>query len=447
MKTQTCQLGRRDAEKRKAPNWPLRITLWTLILAATAYVACLIVWENPGPYAPYVIAAGLVDIVCVGWAFCVGSSVGSFLNVVAWRVPRGMSINGRSHCPYCTTPIESRDNVPVLGWLNLRGRCRACRLPISPRYPIVELAVGLTLALVALAILYRAQHALPFGESAFQRTWPLHLGGWTPREFILLGYYMAAIAGLWSFGLVRIDGNRLPITLVICVSAIIIIPQLIWPDFQSVPWQLEMPHAEPRFVPPSWDRSAHDSQAWVDLPVWIGTSRYDAALSLACGGGLAAVLTSLVTLLGLNTVRQSPSARGQRFDIVIGWALVGMFSGWQTWLAALPWMIVVTLVLAATLSNQQRTGHDRAGYALLAVPIVYAWIILFWPQLMRWDAWPSPLHHRFWLGFWPTLGFVLAASLWRIYLRQDVERTEPEVATEESLVTPGRLEPNPASSK
>jgi leader peptidase (prepilin peptidase)/N-methyltransferase len=73
-----------------------------------------------------------------------GLLVGSFLNVVIWRVPRGASIvHPPSHCPRCGAPILAFDNVPVLAWLALRGRCRCCRGPISARYPVVEALTGL----------------------------------------------------------------------------------------------------------------------------------------------------------------------------------------------------------------------------------------------------------------------------------------------------------------
>jgi leader peptidase (prepilin peptidase)/N-methyltransferase len=78
-----------------------------------------------------------------------GATIGSFLNVVVWRLPRGESLSHPgSRCPKCETPIKPYDNVPVLGWLVLRGRCRACRAAISPRYPLVEAATALLYVLV-----------------------------------------------------------------------------------------------------------------------------------------------------------------------------------------------------------------------------------------------------------------------------------------------------------
>lgn len=77
----------------------------------------------------------------IGVSAVVGLAVGSFLNVVIYRVPRHESVvTPRSKCPTCALPIRERDNIPVLSWLLLRGKCRNCREPISLRYPLVELA-------------------------------------------------------------------------------------------------------------------------------------------------------------------------------------------------------------------------------------------------------------------------------------------------------------------
>jgi leader peptidase (prepilin peptidase)/N-methyltransferase len=85
-------------------------------------------------------------------AAVMGAIFGSFFNVVAYRLPRGESLSRpRSRCPRCETPIKPYDNIPVLSWLALRGRCRTCRAPISARYPLVEAGTGLLCALVVIA--------------------------------------------------------------------------------------------------------------------------------------------------------------------------------------------------------------------------------------------------------------------------------------------------------
>lgn len=92
-------------------------------------------------------------VVLVAVLFMFGLLIGSFLNVVIWRVPRGENLNHPgSHCPVCGHPIRPRDNVPVLSWLLLRGRCRDCGTSISPRYPAVELVTGICFALTGLTI-------------------------------------------------------------------------------------------------------------------------------------------------------------------------------------------------------------------------------------------------------------------------------------------------------
>lgn len=84
------------------------------------------------------------DVVIHGFILFIGSSIGSFLNVCIYRMPLDQSIAfPASYCPLCQTPIRAFDNIPVLGYFLLRGRCRSCRMPISIRYPIVEAVTGL----------------------------------------------------------------------------------------------------------------------------------------------------------------------------------------------------------------------------------------------------------------------------------------------------------------
>jgi leader peptidase (prepilin peptidase)/N-methyltransferase len=84
-------------------------------------------------------------------AGALGLAFGSFLNVVAHRLPRRESLSKpRSRCPHCGSQIRARDNIPVLGWLLLRGKCRDCGAPISKRYPLVEAGTALLCVVVVL---------------------------------------------------------------------------------------------------------------------------------------------------------------------------------------------------------------------------------------------------------------------------------------------------------
>ena len=85
---------------------------------------------------------GLICILSF-FSFALGACIASFLNVVIWRVPRGESIvSPPSHCPKCNAPIKWYQNIPILSWLALRGKCANCKAPISPRYILIELLGG-----------------------------------------------------------------------------------------------------------------------------------------------------------------------------------------------------------------------------------------------------------------------------------------------------------------
>jgi leader peptidase (prepilin peptidase)/N-methyltransferase len=127
-------------------------------------------------------------------AAILGLAIGSFLNVVIWRLPRGESLaHPPSACPKCGHEIRKRDNIPVLSWLILRGRCRDCGAPISPRYPLVEAGTALFFGLVALDFVTRA----PDQPQASAALWAL-------PAFLYLAAVSVALAAI------DIDLRRLP---------------------------------------------------------------------------------------------------------------------------------------------------------------------------------------------------------------------------------------------
>ena len=100
--------------------------------------------------------AAALKLVFACFSFGLGACIASFLNVVIWRVPRGESIvSPPSHCPKCGSAIRWWQNIPILSWLALRGKCANCRAPISPRYILVETLGGVLFLSALLLVVFR----------------------------------------------------------------------------------------------------------------------------------------------------------------------------------------------------------------------------------------------------------------------------------------------------
>ncbi len=169
---------RRRRKKRYRTNWMLVGLFVGLVVVYTIYVFVLpqievaffrlqnptkkllpseleMKWSNR-------ILLRSCEFLFLGWFFYFGASIGSFLNVVAWRVPEGRTIVfGGSKCPFCNSRLSFIDNTPILGWIVLQGKCRTCRLPIAPRYLWIEIVVGGVFMWLALWQLVRGGANLP----------------------------------------------------------------------------------------------------------------------------------------------------------------------------------------------------------------------------------------------------------------------------------------------
>ena len=141
-------------------------------------------------------------LLLVTMAGVLGLAVGSFLNVVVYRVPAGMSVvRPRSACPGCGHEISARDNIPIVSWLLLRGRCRSCRAGISPRYPLVELAGALAVIGVALWSAPALAHAVGVAATI-------------AAALQLVAYAYLAVVSI-ALALIDIDVHRLPDSIVL----------------------------------------------------------------------------------------------------------------------------------------------------------------------------------------------------------------------------------------
>ncbi len=255
------------------------------------------------------------------WLFMFGGAIGSFLNVVVWRIPLGMSIAaGGSRCPFCRTEILLADNIPIFGWIKLRGRCRSCRLPISPRYPLVELALATAFLLVAISELFFACSAMPaldppaipgFSQILLWRRWDL--GG-------VFFYHTTLVTLLVGAALFSLDGNRTPVSynvFALLVATLV----LIWPVLHPI---------APADVPLQ------------GLPPWM-----IAGLSLLTGAavGLAGGLILAVT-------QRFVSGATGAGNIVFMFVWTGAFLGWKLVLLAGP--MAILLASLALLNTRQR---------------------------------------------------------------------------------------------
>lgn len=147
-----------------------------------------------------------------------GLLIGSFLNVVAYRVPAKISLTRESRCPHCDAPIKPWHNIPVIGWLVLRGKCANCKAPISARYPIVEALTGIAFAVVA-------WWGLAVYEGLLGSTLPTYLASpawdgivypadvWACVLVIVAFLYFAAISIVLT--LIDLDTHRLPNSIVL----------------------------------------------------------------------------------------------------------------------------------------------------------------------------------------------------------------------------------------
>src|SRR5262245_8249201 len=164
------------------------------------------------------------------WLFYLGATVGSFLNVVVYRLPRGENLAyPGSYCPRCGHAIRLHDNIPLLSWLNLRGRCRDCGGRISPRYFWVELAVATAFVLVMLAEFY-----LPAGLLGFSTRRLL-----TPRDgtpfFFMYAIHVVFVTTMIGVILMRADASVVPVSIFLPAFALAIVVPLIWAETRSVP--------------------------------------------------------------------------------------------------------------------------------------------------------------------------------------------------------------------
>ncbi|UUO08078.1 prepilin peptidase [Blastopirellula sp. J2-11] len=284
-----------------------------------------------------------------GWFFSVGAVIGSFLNVVVWRLPRGKSVVDKpSSCPFCCTKIRALDNVPVLGWINLGGKCRACRLPISSRYPLVETTMGLIFVVLLIAELLSGGGNLPggaitsgrgFAGVVFETRWPI---------IRLYAYHAAFFCWLLPWALIAWDRQRIPRSTILVSALVGFGAALIWPGLHPL--------------------AALDS---------IASSRLVELLTALIG-------TMVGLMLGLAVRYWENRAED---DLSRGWALptmlsmTGLFLGWQA-VVTIAALILPLYGAASYFAARQGNFVRRGFFELLMTAVTLGYICLwgFWSE-------------------------------------------------------------------
>jgi len=301
-----------------------------------------------------------------------GGSIGSFLNVVIYRVPAGLSIvKPASRCPRCHTPILTRDNLPVVGWLMLRGRCRACRASIPARYPLVEFAAASIFTALAFCELIFIGETLPI-DPVDADLYPL---------FGLTLYHFALLCGLGAAAMIVYDGAIVPTAFWRLVLIIGFVPPLVWPLLRPIP----MPLIEATFGRfalgavsgivglvygalvgvASWPAASHLTRArsgHLDAVAMLGAVGlflgWQAAAGIGVVAGAAWAVRQIVYCLGLK-----PRVPWQAYPAIA--TLV--------WILAWRWIVDASTIRSERLGHRQLFGGDAPLWlAVAALAITFA---------------------------------------------------------------------------
>ncbi len=294
--------------------------------------------------------------------FLIGTVVGSFLNVCIYRIPWQKSlIWPGSHCPHCLTAIAARDNIPILGWIALRGECRTCGEPIAVRYPLVEALVGFLFLGAYLVDVVAGLRNPWFALEVFQ--------------LVVAGYHAVLLALLVAATFIDYDLMIIPDEITVPGMAIGIGLGWLWPAIRPQPATA----------------ATHLGGLWVGL----------------CGLAVGAGLTQFVRLSASFLLRREAMGFG---DVTL-LGMVGAFMGWQAavltfflapffGLAHAAWKMLV--YLRKWLAGDQLSSADRELPFGPYLSMAAAGLLFLWPWV--WGRWAASLFSTLYVIFWWLLG-------------------------------------------
>lgn len=307
------------------------------------------------------VAIFFFEALTVLWFFCIGACFGSFLNVIVYRLPLGLNLSyPPSRCPYCETPILLKDNIPVLGWICLKGRCRQCSTSISIRYPFIE-------AVTAIMFVYLLFIEIASGGANIPVIQPSVYSGirwnvWNFRSGLiyLYAYHIYFLYILLASVLIEFDHRKIPLFR-------LVIPSLILASL--------CPGFFPKLLPVPASQFFNESLSELNF----GQPQFS----------FGPVFTSLIGLIAGAVTGTFFLISSQRFfknkypvDFPILYMLCGAFLGWQAVLS----VALIQLILEFLI-------HVIGGFLIPILKIFSRPILLFGAVILQ-------------ITYWRKLGFV-----------------------------------------
>ncbi len=321
----------------------------------------------------------VLEVGTAAWFFVLGSVLGSFLNVVIYRLPRRVKLSTPpSQCPNCGTPICRRDNLPIVSWLRLRGRCRACQVRIPSRYPLVEALVGATF----LALLY--VELLSGGRNLPVRTPNVYVGviwiiWYTKWELIGIYLFHCCLLCLVLASVLMVrDGFLLPRRLFAFGIVLSLTVSAAFPDVHPVPLAVASAATLGRPAGIIGIPAIKLPHLWASAPDQFG----------GLADGVCGLIIGLILglLLPFGEVESATRRRSLR-NVPAMTALVGAFLGWQAAVSVCLMTAMSGMVLKAGVARSvPSTGLIR--FETLAAFATFLQVFC-WKSLDSVSGWPS----------------------------------------------------------
>jgi leader peptidase (prepilin peptidase)/N-methyltransferase len=302
------------------------------------------------PFGPWAYVHELAETplgqgLLLAWLFALGTLIGSFANVVVHRLPRRRSLLWPpSHCPRCKHAIRWRDNIPIVGWMLLDGKCRDCGLPISPQYVFVETMFGILLATIGWLEGVEGRANLPV-RNIFARDLP-------QSDWFFVAYHMLLVGTLACAALMQQDRKPISRSLLVFSGWWGLALPLVWTAIRPVPLGMVLPEL----------------------------LRVSSAMLAVVEGAAGLLVGILVGLLIWPAMPEGRAPRDRQVDAIYELGMIGTFLGWQAVCGIA--IVALGLLWASQLLALSWPRANRLTWTTWLAGVTFVWIC-FWSTVVR----------------------------------------------------------------